>query len=85
MRQRMWLDLVKDYDVEILYHPSKAKVGAGTLSRKVVHSAALITKQTHLYQDFEHSEIAVEVREVISQLTQLTVQVTLRQRIIDSQ
>ena len=24
MRQRRWLELVKDYDCEILYHPGKA-------------------------------------------------------------
>ncbi|KAA0032356.1 ty3-gypsy retrotransposon protein [Cucumis melo var. makuwa] len=52
MRQRRWLELVKDYDCEILYHPGKANVVADALSRK---------------------------------LAQLTVQPTLRQRIIDAQ
>ena len=35
MRQRRWLDVVKDYDCEILYHPGKANVVADVLSRKV--------------------------------------------------
>ncbi|KAA0052077.1 ty3-gypsy retrotransposon protein [Cucumis melo var. makuwa] len=35
MRQRRWLELVKDYDCAILYHPSKANVVVDTLSRKV--------------------------------------------------
>ncbi|KAJ9545458.1 hypothetical protein OSB04_025165 [Centaurea solstitialis] len=35
MRQRRWLDVVKDYDCEILYHPGKANVVADALSRKV--------------------------------------------------
>ncbi|KAL0549558.1 hypothetical protein IC582_014043 [Cucumis melo] len=34
MRQQRWLELVKDYDCEILYHPSKANVVADALSRK---------------------------------------------------
>ncbi|KAL4022676.1 hypothetical protein IC575_016420 [Cucumis melo] len=34
MRQRRWLELVKDYDCEILYHPGKANVVADALSRK---------------------------------------------------
>jgi hypothetical protein len=34
MRQRRWLELVKDYDLEIHYHPSKANVVADALSRK---------------------------------------------------
>ncbi|KAA0046570.1 pol protein [Cucumis melo var. makuwa] len=61
MRQRRWLELVKDYDCEILYHPGKANVVADALSRKVAHSAALITKQTPLLRDFERAEIAVSV------------------------
>ena len=34
MRQRRWLELVKDYDCDILYHPGKANVVADALSRK---------------------------------------------------
>lgn len=33
MRQRRWLDVLKDYDCEILYHPGKANVVADALSR----------------------------------------------------
>ena len=32
MRQCRWLELVKDYDVEILYHPGKVNVVADALS-----------------------------------------------------
>ncbi|KAL0541199.1 hypothetical protein IC582_021238 [Cucumis melo] len=85
MRQRRWLELVKDYDCEILYHPGKANVVADALSRKVSHSAALITRQAPLRQDLERAEIAVSVGAVTMQLAQLTVQPTLRQRIIDAQ
>ncbi|KAL4018565.1 hypothetical protein IC575_022163 [Cucumis melo] len=72
MRQRRWLELVKDYDCEILYHPGKANIVAGALSRKVAHSAALITKKAPLLRDFERAKIAVSVGEVTSQLAQLT-------------
>ncbi|KAL0537838.1 hypothetical protein IC582_026827 [Cucumis melo] len=85
MRQRRWLELVKDYDCEILYHPGKANVVADALSRKVSHSAALITQQAPLHRDLERAEIAVSVGAVTMQLAQLTVQPTLRQRIIDAQ
>ncbi|KAJ9566564.1 hypothetical protein OSB04_002530 [Centaurea solstitialis] len=34
MRQRRWLEVIKDYDCEILYHPGKANVVADALSRK---------------------------------------------------
>jgi hypothetical protein len=35
MCQRRWLELIKDYDMEIHYHPGKANVVADALSRKV--------------------------------------------------
>nr|GFD46359.1 CCHC-type integrase [Tanacetum cinerariifolium] len=34
MRQRRWLELLKDYDTNIQYHPSTANVVADALSRK---------------------------------------------------
>ncbi|GJX61778.1 putative reverse transcriptase domain-containing protein [Tanacetum coccineum] len=34
MRQRIWLELLADYDCEICYHPGKANVIADALSRK---------------------------------------------------
>ncbi|WMV51088.1 hypothetical protein MTR67_044473 [Solanum verrucosum] len=33
LRQRRWLELLKDYDLSILYHPGKANVVADSLSR----------------------------------------------------
>jgi hypothetical protein len=34
MRQRRWPELIKDYELEVHYHPSKANVLADALSRK---------------------------------------------------
>nr|GEW26839.1 hypothetical protein [Tanacetum cinerariifolium] len=34
LRQRRWIELLSDYDCEIQYHPGKANVVAGALSRK---------------------------------------------------
>ncbi|KAD3336153.1 hypothetical protein E3N88_31672 [Mikania micrantha] len=42
MRQRRWLELLKDYDCEILYHPGKANVVADALSHKTEHSAICV-------------------------------------------
>ena len=34
MRQCRWLELIKDYNLEVHYHPEKANVVADALSRK---------------------------------------------------
>jgi hypothetical protein len=34
MRQRRWLELIKDYELEVQYHPGKANVVIDALSRK---------------------------------------------------
>ncbi|KAL4023162.1 hypothetical protein IC575_016912 [Cucumis melo] len=80
MRQRRWLELVKDYDCEILYHPGKANVVADALSRKVSHSA-LITRRPHY---IGISAVRLLCRWAITMLS-LIGTATLRQRIIDAQ
>jgi hypothetical protein len=34
LRQRRWLELIKDYDLAINYHPDKANVVVDALSRR---------------------------------------------------
>ncbi len=34
LRQRRWLELIKDYDMRLHYHPRKANIVADALSRK---------------------------------------------------
>jgi hypothetical protein len=34
LRQRRWLELIKEYDLHIHYHPDKANIIADALSRK---------------------------------------------------
>ena len=48
LRQRRWLELIKDYDCEILYHPGKANVVADALSRKGRKRLMTITAQEEL-------------------------------------
>ena len=45
LRQRRWLELLKDYDCSTLYHPSKANVVADALSRKPAGSLAHINTE----------------------------------------
>jgi hypothetical protein len=45
MRQRRWLELIKDYELEVHYHPGKANVVADALSYK--HRCNRIMVQPH--------------------------------------
>jgi hypothetical protein len=44
LRQRRWLELIKDYDLGINYHPGKANVVANALSRRS-HLNMLATRE----------------------------------------
>ena len=41
MRQRRWLELFKDYDCIVDYHPGKANVVVDALSRKMISGLSL--------------------------------------------
>jgi hypothetical protein len=63
MRQRRWLELIKDYDLEVHYHPGKANVVADALSRKV-HCYCLSAES---YRDTLCSELSKLQLEIVSQ------------------
>ena len=58
MRQHRWLELIKDYDLEIHYHPRKANVVADALSRKS-YCSSLVAKERlpELHEEFEKLRI----------------------------
>ena len=52
MRQRRWLEFLKEYDFQFSYHPGKANVVADALSRKSLHMSALMVKELELIKQF---------------------------------
>nr|GEV53270.1 retrotransposon protein, putative, Ty3-gypsy subclass [Tanacetum cinerariifolium] len=64
MRQRRWLELLKDYDTNIQYHPGKANMVADALSRK---SGMLANLQIEpkIIEDLERMDIELCIREDI--------------------
>jgi hypothetical protein len=77
LRQRQWLELIKDYDLEIQYHPGKANLVADALSRKGQANIALTFKlHKELVKEFEklnlgmvaHIEgVTLEVESIVEQ------------------
>ena len=54
LRQRRWLELIKDYDLDVQYHPGKANLFADALSRKgQANMAFAFQVSDELAQEFE--------------------------------
>ena len=51
LRQRRWMELIKDYDCVIDYHPGKANVVADALSRKSVQTLRALNAHLSLSND----------------------------------
>lgn len=88
MKQRRLLELVKDYDCTLLYHPSKAVVVAEALSGKSGGQLAFLpSDENQLVKEFEKMklEVVVFVNQITSQIMTLMIQPNLKNRIIEAQ
>ncbi|WVZ83101.1 LOW QUALITY PROTEIN: hypothetical protein U9M48_030279 [Paspalum notatum var. saurae] len=83
MRQRRWLELIKDYDLEIHYHPGKANVVADALSRRA-HCNVIEARPTARVICWEMDEIEMPV-EFLVELYNISIEPTLRDLIVEAQ
>ena len=83
MRQKRWLELIKDCDCEINYHLGKANLVVDTLSRKsMVGLAALGISQPQMIKEFSRMGLEVVGEGAPIHLANLAVQSELLARII---
>ena len=61
MHKRRWLELLKDYDFELSYHPGKANVMADSLSRKSLYISSLMVRELDLLEQFRKLSLVCEV------------------------
>jgi hypothetical protein len=60
LRQHRWLELIKDYDLKINYHPGKANVVADALSLKKYCNATFARRmQTELRREIEYLNLGM--------------------------
>jgi hypothetical protein len=81
LRHRHWLELIKDYDLEVHYHPGKANVVADALSRK--------SYANRLQQTFIPAELRAEIEHLnlgfVNNVMELAIEPTLEQDICKGQ
>jgi hypothetical protein len=77
MRQRRWLELIKDYKLEVHYHPKKANIVADALSHKAHYNCLLAIRLTR-------EESNTQLLPNLS-LFNITLMATLRTEIIAAQ
>jgi hypothetical protein len=83
MRQRRWLEFIKDYDLEVHYHPGKANVVADALSRKA-HCSCLSIEAFNETLCWEMRKLNLEIIPQGS-LNHLSIQATLWDNIVLAQ
>jgi len=60
MRQRRWLELMADYDIDLQYHPGKVNVVPDALSRKAEACMAMqITQQKELFEEMRRMNLMI--------------------------
>ena len=59
MRQRRWMEYLKDYDFELLYHPGKANVVADALSQKRMHISTMMVKELELIEKLRDMNLGI--------------------------
>ena len=73
MRQRRWIEFLKDYNFELLYHLGKANVVVDGLTRKTMHVAHLMIKELEMIEKFRDMKLQVELEPEFIRCRTLTI------------
>jgi hypothetical protein len=80
LRQRRWLELIKDYDLGINYHPGKANVVADALSRKKYCNATFARRMPlELRREIEYLNLGMVNEAKVTMEVEPTLEVEIRE------
>ena len=81
LRQHRWLELIKDYDLEVHYHPRKANIVADALSRKsYAREVQVAATSSELCVEFEQLNLGL-----VTNAVELVIEPTLEKEICKGQ
>jgi len=85
MRQRRWMEFLKDYDFELHYHPGKVNVVADALSRKSLHVSSLMIHEMDLLEKFIDMNLSLTLSHDKMQLNFIQIINNLQKQILEAQ
>jgi hypothetical protein len=79
LRQRQWLELIKDYDLRINYHPGKANVVADALSHKKYCNTTFAKRiQSELHKEIKYLNLAIANNTTVAMEVEPTLEAEIR-------
>ena len=87
MRQRRWMETLKDFQIELCYNPGKANAVADALSRKKVHETKMscILKKWETLNFIKDFDVKLNIGSQVVKVNNIVVEPTLMRKIIDAQ
>ena len=85
LRQRRWVEYMKDYDFELAYHPGKANVVADALSRRSHMASFLASREWRLKADMADAVYRVLRQQGVAFVASLSVMPRVYTRVIAAQ
>ena len=73
LRQRRWVEYLKDYDFELAYHPGKANVVADALSRRSYMASLIASREWRLMADVAKAVYRIPRQQGVAFIASLSV------------
>jgi hypothetical protein len=85
MRQRRWMEYLKDFDFNLKFHPGKANVVADVLSRKAFAQAEILMHTCKLYERVRDLNLEATEDDDGIWLHKMEISCDLRSKIVQAQ